>query len=144
MKFLSIPFFLLAFFSSHDSRIVYDTPTPLYSSNSPEIVMATATNEETFRFSASIETRPAECEADTVLYFVRDYIGAGGMPGVQRQEITIRRKGMTVTGVAEIPATVFRVKAGSRISYHVEYMIGGRCKVRPTYKVFPLLEQVGK
>jgi hypothetical protein len=33
----AILFFLLALFPSRDSRIVYDTPTPVYSGVSPEI-----------------------------------------------------------------------------------------------------------
>jgi hypothetical protein len=136
--------FLLALFSSTDSRIVYDTPSPVYSANSPSVTMAQPKTEQTYRFSASVETRPGECEADTTLYFIREYTGTGGMPGVQRQEITIRKKGGMVTGVFEIPASTFRVKAGSRIAFRVEYGIGGRCKARPTYQVWPVLEQIEK
>jgi hypothetical protein len=132
----AILFFLLASF-------VYETPGQIFSGYSPEIVMAHSTGEGTYRFSASIETRPGEgCESDTVLYLVRSYVGSRGGPGGQRSEIRIHKKGSAVTGVAEIPASTFRVKAGTRISYHVEYLIDGRCKTRPTYQVFPVLERM--
>src|SRR5712664_900070 len=138
-------FFLLMLFSSRDSRIVYDTPSQIFSGVSPEIAMARSAKEETYRFSAYIEAQPGEgCESDTVLYFVPYYvrITAGpktpyGLSGGQRREVIIRRNGSTVG--AEIPASVFRVRAGTTISYHVEYLIGGRCKTRPTYQVFPVL-----
>ena len=123
--------------------LVYDTPTPIYSGNSPEIVMATAAKDGTYRFGVSIETQPGDCEEDTVLYFVRSYVNTKGLSAGQRTEIKIRKKGSTVTSTAEIPAAVFRVKAGTRVSFTVNYMIGGRCKARPTYQVFPVLEQIG-
>jgi hypothetical protein len=139
----AILFFLVTLFSSRDFR-------PVYSGNSPEIVMVPKTaTEATYRFSAYFETSPGEgCEGNTVLYFVPYYlrITAGpktpqGMFGGERREVIIRRDGSTLG--AELPASVFRVRAGTRISYHVEYMIGGRCKTRPTYQIFPLLELVG-
>jgi hypothetical protein len=139
----AILFFFLTLFSSRDSRIVYDTPSPGYSGNSPEIVMVPKTaTEATYRFAAFIEMQPGEgCEYDTVLYFMRDYVSPGVVSVGKNSEIKIRKDG-SADG-AEIPATVFRVKAGSHIGFHVEYMVGGHCKTRPTYRVFPILEQVG-
>src|SRR5215472_13466726 len=103
--------FLLALFSSRDSRIVYDTPTPIVAASLGETVMAQPTKEATYRFSASVETRPGEgCEYDTVLYFMRDYVGPGVVGVGKTSEIEIRKDGSA--DVAEIPATVFRVKAG--------------------------------
>ena len=142
MKFPSILFLLLTFFG-RNSRVVFDEPSSILSTNSPEIVMAQPAKEGTYRFGVSIETTPGKgCQEDTVLYFVRSYVNTKGLSAGLRTEAKIGR--MTVTNTAEIPASVFRVHAGSRISYHVEYMIGGQCKTRPTYKVFPLLERVGK
>lgn len=137
-----ILFALLAgLFHSRDSRIVYDTPSPVYSGNSPEIVMVRATKEQTYRLAVYIEQQPGEgCEYDTVLYFVPSYVGAGGISGGKHIEVKIRKDGSADT--AEIPATVFRVKAGSHVGFHVEYMIGGQCKTRPSYQVFPVLEQM--
>jgi hypothetical protein len=145
--------FLLMLFSSRDSRIVYDTPSPTYAGNSPETVMTQAPKEATYRFSAYIETQPgAGCEYDTTVDLVRSYVRitpnpkspqGQGLSGWQRYRVTIRKDSSIVEG-AEIPAAVFRVRAGSRISYHVEMMIGGRCKTRPTYQVFPVLEKMDR
>ena len=139
---------LLAFFSSHDARIVYDTPSQVVSASLGETVMARPAKEGTYRFSAYIETQPGEgCEYDTTVDLVRSYVritpgpkSPQGLSGWRRDRVTVRKDGQ-VNG-AEIPASVFVVKAGSRISYHVEYMMGGRCKTRPTYQVFPVLEQM--
>ena len=60
-----------------------------------------------------------------------------GVASPQEQPRTFRIPFHEVHG-----ATVFRVKAGSHVGFHVEYMIGGRCQIRPRYKVFPLLEQM--
>ena len=142
MKFLSILFFLLASFSTRESRVIYDTPSPIVSASLGETVMATAAKDGTYRFGVSIEMQPGDCEEDTVLYFLRSYINTKGLSAGQRTEIKIRKKGSTVTSTAEIPASVFRVKAGTQILYSVGYMIGGRCKTRPSYQVFPVLEQM--
>lgn len=137
----AILFFLLTFFSSHDARIVYDAPSPIVSASLGETVMAQPAEEQTYRFGVSIETTPGKgCEEDTVLYFVRSYVNTKGLSAGQRTEIKIRRT--TISSTAELPASTFRVKAGSRISFHTEYMIGGQCKTRPTYQVFPVLEQM--
>jgi len=139
----AILFFLLALFSSRDSRILYDTPSPVVSASWGETVMARPAEDETYRFSAYVETQPGEgCEYDTVLYFMRDYVGPGVGSVGKTSEIKIRKDGSTDT--VEIPATVFRVKAGSHVGFHVEYLIGGRCKTRPTYQIFPLLELVSR
>ncbi len=146
-----IVFFLLALFASRDSRIVYDTPSQIVSASLGETVMARPAEEGTYRFSAYVETQPGEgCEYDTVLYLVRSYVRITsspktpqGMSGWQRSVVTIRKDSSIVEG-AEIPASVFRVRGGTAISYHVEYMIGGRCKTRPTYQIFPLLELVSR
>lgn len=140
----AILFLLLAFPPARDSRIVYDTPSQVVSASLGETVITTAAKDGTYRFAVSIETQPGEgCEEDTILYFVRSYRNTQGLSAGQRTEIKIRKKGSTVTSTAEIPASVFRAQSGSRISYHVEYMIGGHCKARPTYQVFPVLEQIG-
>ena len=138
-------FFLLALFSSQDSRIVYDTPSQIFSGVSPEIVMVPKTaTEATYRFAAYVETQRGEgCEYDTTVDFVPNFIRPGLYDGTHRHRTTIRKDGSRVED-AEIPTSVFRVKAGTAISYHVEYMIGGNCKTRPTYQIFPLLELVSR
>lgn len=96
--------------------------------------------------SVKAQTVSPGCEHDTtvdlVLAWVRITPGPKtpqGLPSWQRYRVTIRKDGQ-VDG-AEIPASVFRGRAGSRISYHVEYSAGRGCKT-PTYQVFPVLEQV--
>ena len=145
----AIFFFLLALFASRDSRVVYETPSHVVSASLGETVMARPAEERTYRFSAYVETQPGEgCEYDTVMYLVRSYVritpgpkSPQGLSGWQRSVVTIRKDGSIVEG-AEIPASVFRVRAGTAISYHVEYLIGGRCKTRPAYRVFPVLERM--
>lgn len=144
----AILFSLLAFFSSHDSRIVYDTPTQVVSASLGETVMARPAKEGTYRFSAWVETQPSQgCEfdstADLVLSWVRITPGPKtpqGLSGWQRYRMTIRKDGQ-VEG-AEIPSVLFHARAGSRISYHIEYSAGRGCSTRPAYQVFPVLEQM--
>ena len=146
MKFPSILFFLLAFFSWRDS-LVYDKPSAILSANSMAVMVPAkatySTKAETYRFSVSIETTPGEgCEYDTVLYFLRSYTNIQGLSAGLRQEVVIHKS--TVTSTAELPAVTFRTKSGTQIMYQVDYMIGGKCAVRPTYKVFPVLEKLGR
>jgi len=120
---------------------VYDTQSRIFRGASPEIVMHTAPKKATYRFSAFIETQPGEaCEYDTVLYFVQGYVRPDGVGVQERHKTIVDKDGRTER--EEIPASVFRVEARTDISYHVEYEIGGDCKVRPAYQVFPLLERM--
>ena len=139
---------LATFFSWHGARIVYSQPSPIVSSSWPETVMARPTKEGTYRFSAYVETQPSPgCEYDStvdlVLSWVRIATGPKspqGLSGWRRDRVTIRKDGQVIG--AEIPDTVFHARAGSRISYHVEYSAGRGCEVRPAYQVFPVLEQM--
>ena len=137
--------FLLMFFSWHDARIVYNKPSPVLSANSMAVMVAAkrshSTKAETYRFSVSIDTTPGEgCEYDTVLHFLRSYTNIEGFGAGLRQEVIIHKS--TVTSTAELPAVTFLTKPGTQILYSVEYMVGGRCRTRPTYRVFPVLEQM--
>lgn len=148
----AILFVLLALFSWHDSRaiVVYDEPSPILSTNSPEIVMARPANEGTYRFSAYVETQASPgCEYDSTIDLVLEWTRttpgpktSKGLPGWQRYRVTIRKDGQ-VEG-AEIPSTLFHARAGSRISYHVEYSAGRGCSTRPSYQVWPFLERVSR
>lgn len=147
---LNILLVLLAFFSWHDSRVVYDTPSQVVSSSLPETVMATPAKEGTYRFSAYVETQPSPgCEydstVDVVLSWTRITAAAKtpkGLPGWQRYRVTLHPSGH-VEG-AEIPSTLFHAKAGTRVSFSADYSAGKGCATRPRYTVFPLLEKVGR
>lgn len=142
--------FLTALFSSHDARSVYSEPSPIVSSSLGETVMTRPAKEGTYRFSAYVETQPSTgCEydstVDVVLSWTRITAGAktpNGLPGWQRYRVTLHPSGH-VEG-AEIPSTLFRAKAGTRISFSVDYSAGKGCAPRPAYEIFPLLEFTGK
>ena len=149
MKFPSILFILLALFG-RSSRVIYDTPSQVASSSLPETIMAQPAKESTWRFSAYVETQPSPgCEYDSTIDLVISWtrITSGlktphGLPGWQRFRTTLRKDGH-VEGAA-IPSVLFHARAGSRISYGIDYSAGRGCKTRPSYQVFPVLEQIKK
>lgn len=145
----AILFVLLALFG-RNSHVIYDTPSPIVSSSLPETVMVTPTHESTWRFSAYVETQPSTgCEYDSsvdlVLSWTRITAGAKtpqGLPGWQRYRVTLHPSGH-VEG-ASIPSSMFRARAGTRISYSVDFSAGRGCQARPKFQIFPLLEKVGR
>lgn len=142
-------FFLTALFSLHGPRTIYDKPSSIVSSSLGETIMANPVADTTYRFAAYVETHPVTgCEydstADLVLEWTRITAGVKtphGLPGWHRYRVTIRKDGLAEGEL--ILFSVFRARAGTRVSYRVDYSAGKGCAPRPSYQVFPVLEKLG-